>query len=109
MSRNGSAKLGDAGLEGANEHSRLHTCKRHRLPPDIIQYANNRAELSHQPTRVRDRGMCRFETRAQAQRFHAVRSAVYNPFNLGQHLISPRHYWALKHNVFASWQRAVAA
>lgn len=34
------------------------------LIPDTIhdtsQYANNRAELSHQPTRVRERGMRRF-------------------------------------------------
>jgi putative transposase len=36
------------------------------LIPDTIhdtsQYANNRAELSHQPTRVRERGMCRFKS-----------------------------------------------
>ena len=35
------------------------------LIPDMIhdtpQYANNRAELSHQPTRVRERGMSRFK------------------------------------------------
>ena len=28
---------------------------------DTSRYANNRAELSHQPTRVRERGMRRFE------------------------------------------------
>ena len=36
------------------------------LIPDTIhdtsQYANNRAELSHQPTRVRERGMRRFKS-----------------------------------------------
>jgi transposase-like protein len=26
---------------------------------DVLRYANNRAELSHQPTRVRERGMRR--------------------------------------------------
>ena len=36
---------------------------------DTSQYANNRAELSFQPTRVRERGMRRFKTRRQAQRF----------------------------------------
>jgi len=36
---------------------------------DTIQYANNRAELSHQPTRVRERGMRRFRSIQQAQRF----------------------------------------
>ena len=29
---------------------------------DKSQYANNRAELSHQPTRVRERGMRRFKS-----------------------------------------------
>jgi len=36
------------------------------LIPDAIhdtsQYANNRAELSHQPTRVRERGMRKFKS-----------------------------------------------
>jgi len=36
---------------------------------DSSQYANNRAEVSHQPTRVRERGMRRFKTEQQAQRF----------------------------------------
>ncbi len=34
---------------------------------DTSQYANNRAELSHQPTRVRERGMRRFKSIVQAQ------------------------------------------
>ena len=55
------------------------------LIPDTIhdtsQYANNRAELSHQPTRVRERGMRRFKSIVQAQRFLGVHSVVYNLFN----------------------------
>jgi putative transposase len=47
---------------------------------DTSQYANNRAELSHQPTRVRERGMRRFKSIVQAQRFLGVHSAVYNLF-----------------------------
>jgi len=39
---------------------------------DTIQYANNRAELSHQPTRVRERGMRRFKSTRQAQRVSAL-------------------------------------
>ena len=66
------------------------------LIPDTIhdtsQYANNRAELSHQPTRVRERGMRRFKSIVQAQRFLGVHSAVYNLFNLCRHLISAYHY-----------------
>jgi putative transposase len=76
---------------------------------DTSWYANNRAELSHKPTRVRERGMRRFKSRVQAQRFLAAHAAVYNLFNLGRHLISVRHYQELRHNAFASWERAVAA
>ncbi len=55
---------------------------------DTSQYANNRAELSHQPTRVRERVMRRFKSMHQAQRFLTVHAAVYNLFNLGRHLVS---------------------
>ncbi len=82
------------------------------LIPDTIhdtsQYANNRAELSHQPTRVRERGMRRFKSSVQAQQFLGVHSAVYNLFNLGRHLVSARHYRLFRMRAFASWIRAVA-
>jgi len=82
------------------------------LIPDTIhdtsQYANNRAELSHQPTRVRERGMRRFKSVAQAQRFLSVHSVVYNLFNLGRHLISASHYRLFRLRAFASWKSAVA-
>ena len=69
---------------------------RRELIPDTIhdtsQYANNRAEFSHQPTRVRERRMRRFKSPHQAQRFLSTHAAVYNLFNLGRHLISAKHY-----------------
>ena len=82
------------------------------LIPDTIhdtsQYANNRAELSHQPTRFRERGMRRFKSVIQAQRFLGVHSAVYNLFNLGRHLISAKIYRLLRLRAFTSWKSAVA-
>ena len=54
---------------------------------DTSQYANNRAELSHQPTRVRERGMRRFKSSRQAQRFLDV---------LGRDLMSSSHYRELR-------------
>ena len=74
---------------------------------DTSQYANNRAELSHQPTRVRERGMRRFKSIVQAQRFFGVHSAVYNLFNLGRHLVSASHYRLLRMRAFASWKNAM--
>ena len=82
------------------------------LIPDTIhvtsQYANNRAELSHQPTRVRERVMRRFKSIPQAQRFLSVHAAVYNLFNLGRHLVSAKNYRVFRSRAFASWDNAAA-
>ena len=59
---------------------------------DTTQYANNRAELSHELTRVRERGMRKFKSMEQAQRFLNAHAAVYNLFNLGRHLVSAENY-----------------
>jgi putative transposase len=75
---------------------------------DTRRYANNRAELSHQPTRVRERGMRRFKSILQAQRFVSVHAAVSNLFSLGRHLVAADHYRTLRRSAFASWDRAVA-
>ncbi len=75
---------------------------------DTTQYANNRAELSHQPTRVRERGMRRFKSTLQAQRFLSAHAAVYNLFNLGRHLVSAKHYRIFRENAFSSWECARA-
>jgi putative transposase len=61
------------------------------LVPETIhstqQYENNRAEQSHEPTRVRERGMRKFKSVRQAQRFLNTHAAVSNLFNLGRHLV----------------------
>ena len=75
---------------------------------ETSQYANNRAELSHQPTRVRERGMRRFKSTRQAQRFLSVHAAVYNLFNLGRHLVSASHYRDLRQGAFTSWESVTA-
>ena len=43
------------------------------------QYANNRAEVSHQPTRQRERQMRRFKSAAHVQRFVSVHGLVRIP------------------------------
>jgi putative transposase len=71
------------------------------LMPDSIhdtsQYANNHAELSHQPTRVRERGMRRFKSIEQGQRLLAAHAAIYNLFNLAWRLISAENYRFFKY------------
>ncbi len=82
------------------------------LMPEVIhdstQYANNRAEQSHEVTRVRERGMRKFKSVDQAQRFLGTHAAVYNLFNLGRHLIRADHYRNLRTSAFTEWSRAVA-
>jgi putative transposase len=75
---------------------------------DTRRYANNRAELSQQPTRVTERGMRRFKSSQQAQRFLKVHAAVYNRFNLGRHLISAKYYRSLRQSALLSWTNATA-
>jgi len=75
---------------------------------DTHRYANNRAELSHEPTRVRERGMRRFKSMLQAQRFVDIHAAVTNLFNLGRHLVPAAHYRRLRLSAFASWDEAAA-
>jgi len=70
------------------------------------KYANNRAELSHQPTRVRVRGMRQFKSVKQAQRFLNIHAAVYNLFNLGRHLVAAKTYRYFRLGSFASWKNA---
>jgi putative transposase len=82
------------------------------LIPDVIhdsaQYTNNRAEQSHESTRVREWGMRRFKSVRQAQRFLGVHASVSNLFNLGRHLVRAQHYRDLRMSAFAEWSRAVA-
>ncbi len=75
---------------------------------DTRRYANNRAEVSHQRTWIRERGMRRFKSILQAQRFVGVHAAISNLFNLGRHLVAAGHYRTLRQGAFASWDRAVA-
>jgi putative transposase len=72
------------------------------------QYENNRAEQSHEATRVRERGMRIFKSVKQAQKFLGVHAAVSNLINLGRHLVRAQHYRDLRMSAFTEWSRAVA-
>ena len=73
--------------------------------PSVIhrtdQYANNRAEASHQPTRQRERQMRRFKSAAQLQRFASVHG-VQNLFRVGRHLLRAVHHRVLRMRAFAA-------
>jgi putative transposase len=75
---------------------------------DTTRYANNRAEVSHQPTRRREHHMRRFKSVAQAQRFLSIHGAVRNLFALGRHLLGASHHRLLRTRALGTWT-AVAA
>ena len=83
------------------------------LMPDVIhdtsQYANNKAELSHQPTRVREKVMRKFKSIEQGQRFLSTHGEIYNLFNLGRHCISAKNYKMLRSRAIASWKDVVTS
>ena len=76
---------------------------------DIQQYANNRAEVSHQPTRMRERQMRRFKSPRQAQRFLSIHGVVQNLFRVGRHLLRSRNHRLLRSRSFEVWRKVTAA
>ena len=70
---------------------------------DTTPYANNRAEVSHQPTRRRERQMQRFKSAAQAQLFLAVHGLVGNLFRVGRHLLHAVHHRLFRKRAFEVW------
>jgi len=103
---------GEAPRKIVTDKLRSYGVAHRELMPDVIhdtsQYANNRAVQFHEETRVRERGMRKFKSIRQAQRFLGPHAAVYNLFNLGRHLVFSNHYRNLRISAFGEWRRAVA-
>jgi len=76
---------------------------------DTKRYANNRAEVSHQPTRQRERQMRRFKSPRQAQLFLSVHGVVLNLFRLARHRLKAVHHRLLRARSFATWEAVTAA
>src|SRR6267154_2755222 len=70
---------------------------------------NNRADVSHQPVRRRERKMQRFKSAGSAQRFLAMHAAVYNTFNVQRHLISRQALRLFRAEAMQQWHAATMA
>ena len=70
---------------------------------------NNRAEVSHQPVRRRERKMQRFKSPGYAQRFLSMHAAAYNTFNVQRYLISRRTLRTFRSEAMGQWRAATAA
>ena len=79
---------------------RSYSAAHRTVMPSVIhstqQYENNRAEVSHQSTRQRERQMRRFRSAAHLQRFASVHGVVQNLFRVGRHLLRAAHHRLLR-------------
>ena len=75
---------------------------------DTSRYANNRAEVSHQPTRQRERQMRHFKSPDQAQRFLNVHGVIQNLFRLCRHRLRAGHHRMLRARSFSTWAAVTA-
>jgi putative transposase len=86
---------------------RSYSAAHRTVMPSVVhstrQYENNRAEVSHQPTRHREGQMRQFKSAAQAQRFLSVHGIVRNLFRVGRHLLRAAHHRMLRTRSFRVW------
>ena len=71
------------------------------------KYQNNRAENSHQPTRLRERAMRRFKSAGHAQRFLSAFGIITSHFRVGRHLYSASAYRTVMKSRFGLWEEAI--
>jgi len=72
------------------------------------KYLNNRAENSHQPTRIRERAMKRFTSLRHAQRFLSAFSDISAHFRPRRHLLSATEWRTEIADRFAVWRQVTA-
>jgi putative transposase len=92
---------------------RSYEAARRTLMPSVLhdtdRYANNRAEVSHETVRQRERQMRGFKSVAQVQRFWSVHGVIQNLFRIGRHLLRSVNHRLLRSSSFLVWQEATCA
>jgi len=73
------------------------------------QGLNNRAENSHQPTRLREKVMRRFKSARQLQRFASVHDQVANLFIHCRYHTNAQQKRVARAQAFAAWERMTRA
>ncbi|WP_370659451.1 hypothetical protein [Massilia psychrophila] len=64
---------------------------------------NNRAELSHQPTRQREKQMRRFKSPGHAQRFLSAHGPINNVFRCQRNRLLAQQYRHVRTHAFLLW------
>jgi putative transposase len=78
------------------------------IMPSVVhdtEYANNRAEVSHEPIRQRERQMRGLKSVAQAQRFWSVQGVIQNLFRIGRHLLRSANHRLLRGRSQLVWHQ----
>jgi putative transposase len=90
---------------------RSYSAARAEVMPSVAhvqqKYQNNRAENSHQPTRLRERVMRQFKSGGHAQRFLSAFGIITSHFRPGRHLCTAGAYRQLMKHRFAAWDLVV--
>ncbi len=72
------------------------------------KYLNNRAEVSHQPTRRRERQMQRFKSARHAQQFLSAHARIHNHFQLRRHRLAADQHRTARDAAFRTWREVTA-
>jgi len=92
---------------------RSYSAARTEVMPSVEQvqqkYQNNRADNSHQPTRLREKVMRGFKSAGHAQRFLSAFGIITSHFRVGRHLHRAGAYRALMKSRFADCEEAGCA
>jgi putative transposase len=83
------------------------TAKREILPGvehRQSRYLNNRVEVSHQPTRRRERQMQRFKSARQTQRFLSAPNRIHNHFQFRCYRLTAAQHRMARDHAFRTWR-----
>lgn len=89
---------------------RSYAAVKDELMPDVEhlmkQYENNLFELSHQPTRQKERQVRRFKSQGQAHLFFSCQGTINALFCYLRHNMQASHYHYFRDRAFSEWQQA---
>src|SRR6266478_4435666 len=92
---------------------RSHNAARTEVMPSVEhvqqKYQNNRAENSHQPTRLREKVMRGFKSAGHAQRFLSAFGVITSHFKVGRHQYGARGYRAVMNLRRALWEQVICS
>lgn len=78
-------------------------------PHETNRRANNRAEVSHESVRKRERILRRYRSIGHAQLFVSVYSVVANLFRVGRQKVSASNFRLLRSRAFGDWREVSLA